>query len=396
MLSRRSTFAGLALAVPASLAFAAAPGDKRFVLVILRGGLDGLAAVPPWADRDYRSARRELALPPPGGDGVIDLNGTFGLHPALSPLAELYRSGELTVLHAVATPYRERSHFDGQDVLENGGARVAQVRDGWLNRALAALGKQAPQGLAFGRAMPLVLRGSVAVGSWAPSALPDASEEFLTLVAGLYAADPVLGRALEQGMRTRAMAAGALSSEDRMAGRGAGRIGELTQIAKVAGEMLARADGPRIATLEASGWDTHAQQGAERGPLANYLGGLAEAMLQLRRGLGPAWSKTAVVVVSEFGRTVAPNGTSGTDHGTAGAAFLLGGAVKGGRVLADWPGLAPDKLHQGRDLLPTTDLRGLFKALLAEHVGVDGAALDRTVFPDSAAVKPLAGLLRSA
>jgi uncharacterized protein (DUF1501 family) len=395
MLSRRSMLVAAAAVVPVRLSLAAAPGDRRFVLVILRGGLDGLAAAPPWAERDYRGARRDLALPPPGGDGVVDLDGTFGLHPALAPLAPLYRAGELAVLHAVATPYRDRSHFDGQDVLENGGAKVGQLRDGWLNRALVALGKQAPAGLAFGRAVPLVLRGPVAVGSWVPSALPDASEEFLTRVASLYAADPLLARALEQGLRTRAMASGALSEEDRMAGRSAGRIAELTQIAKVAGEMLARADGPRIAALEASGWDTHAQQGTERGPLANYLGGLADAMGQLRQGLGQAWSRTVVLVVSEFGRTVTPNGTGGTDHGTGGAAFLLGGAVKGGRVIADWPGLAPDKLHQGRDLRPTTDLRGVFKTVLGEHLGVDRGALDRAVFPDSVAVKPLNGLLRT-
>jgi uncharacterized protein (DUF1501 family) len=383
-------------ALPARLAFAAAPGDRLLVVVVLRGGMDGLAAVPPWRNPAYREARRELALPPPGSaDGTVDLDGSFGLHPALAPLAELYRAGELAALHAVASPYRERSHFDGQDVLENGGAKVGQARDGWLNRALAALGQRAPAGFAFGRAVPLLLRGPVAVGSWAPSALPDASEEFLVRVAALYKADPVLSRALEQGLRTRAMAAGAMSEEDRMVGRGGGRVGEFLQIAKVAGEMLARADGPRVASLEIGGWDTHAQQGVERGPLANNLGGLADGLLQLRRGLGDAWAKTAVIVVSEFGRTVAPNGTGGTDHGTAGAALLLGGAVKGGRVLADWPGLAAPKLHQGRDLTPTTDLRSVFKGLLAEHLGVDRAALDRTVFPDSAPVKPLAGLVRA-
>jgi uncharacterized protein (DUF1501 family) len=396
-LRRRTLLAGLAVgAMPARLALANAPTDRRLVMVVLRGGLDGLAAVPPWGDPGYRALRRDLALDPPGAvDGVLDLDGRFGLHPALAPIAPLYRSGELVVLQAVASPYRERSHFDGQDVLENGGARVGQLRDGWLNRALAALGRQAPPGLAFGRAVPLMLRGGVAVGSWAPSAFPDADAEFLQQVAALYRPDPLLSRALEQGLRTRAMADGALSGEDPMAGRGAGRIGELLQIAKVAGEMLARADGPRIATLEATGWDTHAQQGTARGPLANRLGDLAEALAQLKQGLGAAWRHSAVLVVSEFGRTVAPNGTGGTDHGTAGAAFLLGGNVRGGRVLADWPGLAPAQLHQGRDLRPTTDLRAVCKGLLVEHLGLDRAALERSVFPDSAAAAPLSGLVRA-
>lgn len=398
LLGRRPLLAGLAAGlVPFRLSLAAAPGDRRLVVVILRGGLDGLAAVAPWGDPSYRAARRGLVLAAPDqADGVIDLDGFFGLNPALAPLGDSWRAGELAVLHAVGSPYRERSHFDAQDVLENGGERVGAQRDGWLNRALRALGRQAPGGLAFSRAVPLLLRGPVPVGSWAPSHLPDANDEFLSRAAQLYKADPLLARALEQGLRTRAMAMDSLGEEDRMAGRGAGRAGELAQLAKVAGEMLARPDGPRVAAMEAGGWDTHAQQGAERGQLANNLGMLAEALLQVKRGLGPAWRQTAIVVVSEFGRTVAPNGTGGSDHGTGGVALLLGGAVKGGRVRADWPGLAPAKLYQGRDLAPTTDLRAVFKGLLLEHLGVDRAALDKTVFPDSGSAAPLRGLMRDA
>ncbi len=386
-------------AAPLRLALAAAAGDRRLVLVVLRGGLDGLAAVAPHGDRDYRSARGALALAEPGRpEGVVDLDGFFGLHPALTPLAPWYAEGALLPIHAVATPYRERSHFDAQDLLDNGTARPRGAADGWLNRALGLFGGGDRRlGLAVGQGIPLVLRGAVPVASWQPSSLPAADPAFLHLVQALYRDDPLLGSALTEGMRAAEMADHALG-ETGMAARPGGGMNPRAaarMLAETAGRMLADPDGPRIAVFELPGWDTHAGQGAATGRLALALSALADSLTALRTALGGAWGQTAIAVVTEFGRTVAPNGSGGTDHGTATAAVLAGGAINGGRVLADWPGLGGQALHQGRDLAPTTDLRAVYKGLLHEHLGFPRAVLDRVVFPETGEIAPIIGLNRT-
>jgi uncharacterized protein (DUF1501 family) len=370
------------------LALADAVTERRFVLVILRGGMDGLAAVPPYGDRSYRSTRGSLALDDPmRGNGIVDLDGFFGLHPALEPLAPWYRSGELLPVHAVATPYRERSHFDGQDLLENGTDRPRGAGDGWLNRAIGLLdGGERRLGLAVGQTVPLVLRGDTPVASWSPAILPEADDAFLDRLAMMYRKDPVFGPMLAEAVSADAMADSALGGGDRP-GSGRGRA-QAADLARVAGGMLAAPDGPRIAVLEVSGWDTHAGQGVETGRLARSLTGLAGGLTALRTALGPAWGETVVAVVTEFGRTAAPNGTGGTDHGTAAAALLAGGRVAGGRVLADWPGLASSDLYEGRDLAPTRDLRSVFKAVLQEHLELPATAVDRIVF----AGRPIASM----
>lgn len=399
MLSRRRILHGLAGGMAAAaalgpgLSLARLPGEKRLVVVILRGGVDGLAAVPPHGDPAYRRARGKLALSGPGGtDGLLDLDGSFGLHPALKVLHGMYRDGDLLAIHAAAAPYRARSHFDAQDVLENGTARPGGARDGWLNRALRALdpARDAGLGLALGESVPLILRGPVRVASWSPNVLPLPEPALLDEIARLWRHDAVLEPALAEGLR--------LQDPDRSQlknGRGLrGLYGPrgIVTYAEKAGRMLARAEGPRIAVLEMGGWDTHANQGLTAGRLANHLAAFGDGMGELKAALGAHWSHTAVLAVSEFGRTAAPNGTNGTDHGIAGAALLFGGAVAGGRVRADWPGLAASQLYEGRDLRPTTDLRALFKAALRDHLGVDAGALETDVFPDSRAVKPLEGL----
>lgn len=380
------------LAAP-RLAFAAAPTERRLIVVLLRGALDGLAAVPPWRDGNYAEIRRDLAFDPPGaGDGVLDLDGYFGLHPALAPLHARYRAGELTVFHAVAGPYRDRSHFDAQDLMENGTARARGATDGWLNRALAKLSAGNERlALAVGQQVPLLLRGDVPVASWAPRNLPEAPPDFLAKLGALWADDPLLAPALAEGLRAQAM------SDDLLGPTPAGpprRGPALAGLGEPVGRLLASPRGPRIAVLEANGWDTHANQGKLTGRLATALEQLGRALEGMASGLGPAWSQTAIVAITEFGRTVAPNGTGGTDHGTATCAFLLGGAVRGGRVLADWPGLSPQNLHEGRDLRPTLDLRRVLKGVLHEHMGIDTAVLDRTVFPESADARPLGDLFR--
>jgi len=376
--TRRALVAGAVCAAAAAavprLVLAQADTDARLVLVVLRGGLDGLAAVPPVADRGLAALRRDLVP-----DGALPLgDGRFALHPALAPLEPWYREGALAVVHAVATPYRERSHFDAQDLLENGTAAPRGAADGWLNRAVGLLGSDGRRlGIAFGQGVPLVLRGPTPVASWAPSPLPEADPSFHALVARMYRGDPVLSAALADGLAAAGLAADAGAG---MGGGGAGGAGRrsVRPLAEAAGRMLAAADGPRVAVLEVPGWDTHAGQ-AQR--IVPPLAALAEALAALRAELGPAWSRTVVAVTTEFGRTVAANGTGGTDHGTATVALLAGGAVAGGRVVGRWPGLGERDLHEGRDLAPTTDLRAVLQGVLRDHLGLRPADLRRAVFP---------------
>lgn len=395
-LSRRTALS--LLAAPAAgalvprLAIAAAPTDRRFVLIVLRGALDGLAAVPPYFDPAYASLRAGLGPTAPGGaEGALDLDGRFGMHPALAHLHAMYRAGEAAVVHAVATPYRERSHFDAQDLLENGTTRARGADDGWLNRAIGLLGRSDTRlGLAVGQNVPLVLRGATPVGSWAPQNLPGLNPDFLGLLARLYERDAPLHAALAEAQRAHAMADGVLGDPKEMGGAARG-TGALPAAASALGKLLAAADGPRVATFEIGGWDTHAAQNAR---LAQMLKALDDSLAALREALGASWRRTAVAVITEFGRTAHRNGTGGTDHGTAGVAMLLGGAIDGGRVLGTWPGLAEDRLHQGRDLAPTTDLRAVLKGVLLAHLGIPRDGLERNVFPASGDARAMDGLVR--
>lgn len=407
-LTRRTLLAAaagapLAGAFVPTVVFADAPTDRRFVLLVLRGAMDGLAAVPPFGDPDYRSLRGRLALPQPGAaDGVVALDHFYGLHPQLAGLKPLYDQGELAIVHAVATPYRERSHFDAQSLLENGTGSPIGTNDGWLNRALATFGPPGRRmGLALGQTVPMILRGAVPVASWAPASVPVADADYISRVGAMYQHDPLLNAAFTEGLKAETMADRALAerSDPGMMGRSnamGGPTGPVAKLADTAGRMLAAPDGPRIAVMDIGGWDTHSDQGAAKGGRMAYpLMSLEAAILRLKAGLGGTWRETVVMAVTEFGRTARPNGTNGTDHGTATAAFLAGGAVAGRRVLANWPGLAENRLYQGRDLMPTRDLRALFKAVLRDHLGVkDVHALDDRIFPGSHAVTPEHGLVR--
>ena len=364
---------GLALAAPSG-------GERRLAFVFLRGGMDGLSAVPATGDPDYAARRGDLAV-----RDALPLDATFGLSPYLAEMHKLYAARELAVLHAVASPYRERSHFDAQNLLENGTAKPFGRDTGWLNAALAA--QFGVGGLALGQSIPLVLRGPAHVGSWSPSALPEPDADLLERLAELYRGDALLARSFAAAREAQGM------MERRDAARGMGGGPQVVvALAKAAGEILGKRDGPRVASIDFGGWDTHINQLGEYSALTRNLRLLDRSVAALKDALGPAWRQTAVLIVTEFGRTVAPNGSSGTDHGTAGAAFVAGGAVRGGRVIADWPGLGERALHEGRDLRPTLDLRALFKAALIAQMGLDEAALEAQVFPDSRGVKPLAGL----
>ena len=356
----------VALAAMPKLAFAApAATDRRLVFIIQRGAADGLATIAPIGDPQFASVRGAFAQDAAGG---AKLDGYFSLHPALAETAKLYAAKEALFVHAVASPYRERSHFDGQNVLESGGAGAYRLKDGWMNRLLGLLPPGEAKALAISPAIPMALRGARDVSSYAPSALPDASSDLMSRVAMLYENDSQLHSLWSQAMQTRAMAGDAAG----------GRKENGAVIGALAAKLLGEG-GARVAMIETEGWDTHANQ---RGRLTAQLRNLDALLAALKTGLGPDWSKTLVVVATEFGRTAAPNGTGGTDHGTGSAAMLLGGAVAGGRVIADWPGLATAALYEGRDLKPTTDLDALIAGAAAQHYALDPKRAMLTLFPE--------------
>ncbi len=360
------------------LSFATTSGDARLVVVLLRGGMDGLTVVPPVGDPDHERARRGIAVAE-----ALPLDDTFGLHPALPELHSLFARQELLIVHAAASPYRARSHFDAQHLLENGTATPYGADSGWLNRALidvAAGGDDA--GVSITANMPVIMRGDAPVTSWSPSTLPDPDQDTIARVTRLYAGDEAFAQTFAKARTAQATMG--------MTGR---RRGQFPALMEAAGRFLASSNGPRVAFVELGGWDTHAGQASEFGPLRRNLQALDAGVMSLHNALGKQWAHTAVVAVTEFGRTVAMNGSNGTDHGTASCALLTGGAVRGGRVLADWPGLKAAQLQEGRDLKPTIDLRAVFKSLLLEHLAVSEAHLENAVFPDSSHIAPLDDLL---
>ncbi len=391
ILSRRAGLLGLTAAFTVgrmAIALANAPTDRRLVVVNLRGALDGLAAVVPYGDPALASLRAPL-MPPPVGqpDGMLDLGGFFGLHPLLTRLHAMFRAGEAIIFHAITGPWRERSHFIAQDMLESGAGQ--RMTSGWLNRAIAAIPDAAVptstrSAMAIGTAVPLLLRGQAPVENWAPSNMATPHAELYAAIARLNQDDAVIGPAIQTGLRVRGFSKEALADADASV-----RRMEFPALARTTGTLLAAPKGPRIAALEIGGWDSHAAQVTR---LAGPLGRLDDGLGALKEALGPHWRNTVVLVMTEFGRTARINGTGGTDHGTATVAFVLGGAVKGGRVIADWPGLANDRLFEGRDLMPTRDLRAVAMGLATAHLGVPANRLD-TVFPGSNGITPLAGLV---
>jgi uncharacterized protein (DUF1501 family) len=366
--------AGLWLAGP-RLAFAQAATERRFVFVIQRGAADGLNTVIPYADPAYARLRGALAI---DAATATALDGTFALHPSLAETAKLYTAGQALFVHAVASPYRDRSHFDGQNVLETGGTSPYQLKDGWLNRLVGQLPKGGREAIALAPTIPTALRGPAEVTSYAPSALPQASDDLMLRVQQLYAGDAQLHALWSAAMETRGMAGGDNGPRQDPAALG-----------KLAANFLAQPRGPRIAMIETGGWDTHSAQNPR---LAAQLRNLDATIAALRDGLGAAWQQTVVLVATEFGRTAAANGTNGTDHGTASAAMLVGGAVQGGRVIADWPGLA--RLYEGRDLQPTLGLDRLVATVAAESFALEPQRVARALFPEMAKAAALPRLLR--
>jgi uncharacterized protein (DUF1501 family) len=375
-LTRRGLMAaGIGAAFFGSSAFAAT-ANRKLVVIIARGGLDGCSLMP-------AALRGPIAIP---ADAVLKLDGTFGLHPKLENLYRLSQAGQARFAPAVAIPERIRSHFEAQDLLENGGAKLYGVTTGWLNRALTAGGGRPIKALSIGAQTPLILRGSAQAQSWSPGgASPSPSDRLVTALQDLYAGDRLLGPAFASGLQTETMA-------DMLNGGTAPKAADPHGFAVTAAKFLAAPDGPQMAVLSLDGHDTHANQGAVEGQLAQRLRILDQVLAGLESGLGPAWKDTAVVVVTEFGRTARINGTNGLDHGTASALVLAGGALKPGGIVGDWPAMADNRLFENRDLAPTLDVRAVFKGLLIDHMGLDRRAVETTVFPDSTGAAPVAGL----
>ncbi|MCP3718888.1 DUF1501 domain-containing protein [Paraburkholderia sp. CNPSo 3281] len=368
--------AGAMLVAP-RIVFASVETERRFVFVIQRGAADGLNIVVPYADPAYATLRGPLAI---DIDKATKLDGTFALHPSLVQIAQMYGEKQALFVHAIASPYRDRSHFDGQNVLETGGRAPYQVKDGWLNRLIAMLPASRENAIALAPTVPLALRGTAQVSSYAPSALPSASDDLLTRVSALYEADPQLRALWTSAMNARGLAGDASARQDP------------ASVGKLAARFLSRPDGPRIAMIETGGWDTHSAQNAR---LANQLKALDTMLASLRDGLGPAWDKTTVLVATEFGRTAAANGTGGTDHGQASVAMLAGGAVAGGRVQADWPGLRSTDLYESRDLKPTASLDALIAGAAAESLGLDPHRTALTLFGDAGTKNATTGLIKA-
>ena len=412
MITRRNFTRAAAALIGASaftqapVAYAKAPGEKRLIVIVLRGAMDGLHALAPYADKDYRKIRPGLALTAPGGDRpVIDLNGSFGLHPALAPMKPLYDAKQLAFIPAASTQYRARSHFEAQNMLETLGSAPYAMKTGWLNRALLTMNAGDTRlGLALGPSVPLILYGNAGVRTHSESRLPEVSEDFMARIGAMYDSDPAFHNAIAQSMEEQAMEGqaktGMMSENDMMS---AGdmmsdmsmddmrlRPNNLGDTTLAAATLLKASDGPRVAVIEAGGWDTHFAQ--ER-RLTALFEDLSEGIVTIKTQLGDVWDDTAVVVVSEFGRTARENGSNGTDHGTGGLAIVAGGNVKGGQILGTYPGLSSAALFEDRDVMPTSSVESIFKTILRNHMGITERALDTKVFPDLKAIKPMGGLI---
>ena len=371
---RYASISAAMFALP-SISFASVNTDRRFIFIIQRGAADGLNTVIPYADPAYAKLRGALAI---DVARAAKLDGMFALHPSLIETAKLYTAGQALFVQAVASPYRDRSHFDAQNVLETGGNTAYQLKDGWMNRLLTLLPKAQNEAIAFAATIPMALRGKMEVSSYAASYLPQAPDDLLLRVSQLYAEDAQLNPIWQAAMQANNMADDASAKQDP------------ASLGKLAASFLSKANGPRIAMIETGGWDTHSGQEAR---LGRQLTSLDQLIAAMRDGLGDTWQKTTIIIATEFGRTAAANGTGGTDHGTGSAALILGGDVNGGRVIADWPGLSQSNLYENRDLNPTTNLDTLIASLASASFGLDKTLVAKTLFPESANNKSMSNKL---
>lgn len=367
---------------------AAADDNRRLVVVFLRGAVDGLNVVVPWADDRYYEARPSIAIPKPGqAGGVTDLDGYFGLHPALAQVLPFWQDKSLAFVHASGSPDPSRSHFEAQAFMESGTPGVATTPDGWLNRVLGALpGPRSPtEALSLGPTLPRILSGRNAVSNLPlgrnadhPIAMdrPKVADAF----AALYQGDTPVDQAFQQGQRARGELMSDLSQDMANSYNGAPSVTGFAQDTARLAKLMSSDASIRLAFLSVGGWDTHVGEGAAKGQLSNHLQSLGDGLAALAQGLGRTYQDTVILVMSEFGRTVRENGNAGTDHGHGNVMWVMGGRLKGGKVYGEWPGLADDQLYQNRDLAVTTDFRQVAAALLTHHLKLSDAALEQ-VFP---------------
>lgn len=395
MATRRQFLAGTAigaatLLVWPKLTFAATGSDTRFLFVLLRGGLDGLESVPPYGDPGYAAIRGALALSPSADKPAHKLDNVFALHPSFDYAAQLYAQGQFMPVVAAAPPYWGRSHFQAQDCVENGTTKPDGAQTGWLSRCIACM--PGVEGLACAAVMPLTMRGAAKVETWSPPLPTEVNPILLQRLQPLYAADTRLAapfaRAIAQQTNSPVSESGAGLMAKGMSGRK--NTGGLPVMMAAAGTFMGKPNGPRVAFVEDDGWDTHANEAAI---VTRKIAELDAGLKTFHQSIGQTWSRTIMVVATEFGRTAHVNGTGGTDHGTGGSMFLAGGALRGGRVAGHWPGIGLSELYQNRDVHATTDFRSVFKGVLASHLGVAESLLESRVFPGSAAAKPLENLV---
>jgi uncharacterized protein (DUF1501 family) len=385
---RTMCYGGLATFGLPVVNFAQVRQNGRFVFILLRGGFDGLAALVPYGDPDYHTLRGSFAY---NASDLATLDDTFGLAPGLSPLRPVWDANQLAVVHAMAIPLRTRSHFDGQAILETGLDRPVGSADGWLNRLLQVM-SGTRSGIAIAAGMPLSLTGAYQVETWSPTQLGAVDDAFLERLAVLYRSDAALQNRFEAALQQQDLVGEEPMARGNTQRGNSARRGGITPLMQAAAKILRQERGPNIAAMEFSGWDTHANQGMAGGPLDRLLGQLADGLVAFRTDMGTAWQNTTLVVMTEFGRTARPNGTRSTDHGTAGAGFVLGPLLAKSAIVADWPGLSSNALFEGRDLRPTLDTRAVLKAAIAGAFDLTPAQLER-VFPNSSAVRPVAGLM---
>lgn len=407
--------AATAFAIPAVWAQSASSGgpEGRLVVVFLRGAYDGLSALVPYSDADYYRLRPTIAIAPPDGSAqtTIPVDSAFGLHPALAPMVPLWKQGVLSAIPAAGSPDPTRSHFDAQHHWETGTPGKSSGQQGWMN-SLAALRPERwepsrPMLIGVGEANPLILAGTQAVqrvpggdAATRQGALGDTRAR--QAIMQLYGGQDALSKTFQTGAQSRMETAKILSEDAaehdvgsaqiQAASNGAGSVRGLLRDAQHLGTLMRKDPNLRLGFLSAGGWDTHANQGNATGPLANNLAGLAAALVQLRRDFsGP---KDVVVVVSEFGRTSAENGTRGTDHGHGNVLWLMGNPVQGGRWHGLWSGLAPTHLHEGRDIPVHHDFRAVLAQVLRASQGLTSAETDR-LFPGFSWDTRLDGLMRA-
>ncbi len=377
---------GVAIGSHAWAASLANPNPKRLVVVFLRGAVDGLNVLVPYTDANYYRLRPTIAIPRPGqNQGALDLNGQFGLHPALGPLMDYWQEGNLAFIPAAGSPNDTRSHFEAQRYMETGTPEDKKTTDGWLNRLLGVLPQQGSpiQALNVGNTTPTILTGRATVASLAPGAVNRVLLDRPAIAAHfdrLYSGQDALSQTYREGRRARQEIMSALAMETQEANNNAPPGLGFARDAQRLGQLMRRDRSVQIGFMAIGGWDTHINQGSSQGQLAGRLRLLAEGLDALVLSLGQVYSETVIVILSEFGRTAAENGNRGTDHGRGNVMMVLGGPIKGTQVAGPWPGLAPEQLYQRRDLAITVDFRAVLSQVLRQHLQLNDAQLAR-VFP---------------